>query len=121
MSIATDIASLQIMADVYKKKQFQEIAETSVNSLVNQVPHIDWAGIFLFDQDQSAECIASSDEENNLEWTSNAELKFTIEDGTENEIGVLVVRSREAIAFDVTDFKTLETIAKSLGEISLNN
>ena len=121
MSIATDIASLQIMAEVYKKKNLQDILTKTVHSLVDQVPYIDWSGIYFYENDSDVRLIAASDEEHDLAWESNGELKFPIKN-TENEnIGVMVVRTREVIAFDVTDVSTLEMIAGAIGELSFAN
>ncbi|MCD8509458.1 MAG: GAF domain-containing protein [Bacillus sp. (in: Bacteria)] len=121
MSIPTDVASLQIMAEVYKKKNLQEILDKTVHSLVEQVPYIHWAGIYFYENEADVRLMAASDDENDLVWESNSELKFPIKNSEEEAIGVLIVRTREAIAFDITDVSTLETIAAAIGEISFAN
>lgn len=120
MSIPTDVASLQIMADVYKKKNLQEVFEKAVHSLVNEVPYIDWVGIYLLENDKS-KLVAASDQEDDLQWEANGELKFPINDSTDQQIGVMIVRSKQPIAFDVTDVTTLETIAQAIGQRSFAN
>ncbi|MCD8503065.1 MAG: GAF domain-containing protein [Bacillaceae bacterium] len=120
MSIATDVASLQIMAEVYKKKSLQETFEKTVKSLVKEVEYIDWVGIYMV-QDNKHKLAAASDFGNTLTWEANAELKFPILNSIEQQIGVMVVKSKQAICFDVTDVATLETIASGLGQISLSN
>lgn len=115
MSIATDVASLQIMAHVFKKKSAQSVFEKTVESLVQNVSYIDWAGIYLFEHPE-VKLVAASDFENDLKWECNGELKFPIANSMEKQIGTLVVRSREAVAFDVTDVSTLETIALAIGQ-----
>ncbi|MBU8908888.1 GAF domain-containing protein [Desertibacillus haloalkaliphilus] len=120
MSIPTDVASLQIMAHVYKKKSAQSIFEKTVESLVDQVPYIDWAGIYIY-ENESDELVAASDFEDDLGWECNGQLKFPIADSSEQQIGVMVVRSKQPIAFDVTDVSTLETIASAIGQESLAN
>ncbi|WP_078592410.1 GAF domain-containing protein [Evansella clarkii] len=121
MSIATDIASLQIMAEVYKKKNLQDILEKTVNSLVEQVPYIDWSGIYFYENGKEVSLLAASDSEDDLAWESNGELKFPIKNSKNENIGIMIVRTREVIAFDVTDVSTLETIASAIGELSLAN
>ncbi|ADU29092.1 GAF domain-containing protein [Evansella cellulosilytica] len=121
MSIPTDVASLQIMAEVYKKKNLQDILEKTVHSLVEQVPYIHWAGVYFYENEKEVRLMASSDDENDLAWESNSELKFPIKSSDEDNIGVLIVRTREAIAFDITDVSTLETIAAAIGETGFAN
>lgn len=119
MSIATDVASLQIMAHVYKKMSLQSVFEKTCESLVSEVPYIDWVGILIFEEG-SSNLVAASDEDD-LQWESNAELKFPITNSIGQKIGVMIVRSMQAIAFDVTDVSTLETIAEAIGQESFAN
>ncbi|MBU9722870.1 MULTISPECIES: GAF domain-containing protein [Bacillaceae] len=121
MSIPTDVASLQIMAEVYKKKNLQDILDKTVHSLVDQVPYIDWAGIYFYENNSEVRLMAASDKENDLQWETNSELKFPIKTSDDESLGMLIVRTREAIAFDVTDVSTLETIASAIGETSFAN
>ncbi|RXJ00341.1 GAF domain-containing protein [Anaerobacillus alkaliphilus] len=120
MSISTDVASLHIMADVFKKKDSKAVFEKTVKSLVDEVSYIDWVGIYLINADGNPQLTVSSDQENDLSWECNGELKFPITNSTQ-QIGVLVVRSRQAICFDVTDVSTLETIAEAIGQICYAN
>lgn len=121
MSIATDIVSLQIMAEVYKKKSLNEILEKTVHSLVKEVPYIDWVGIYFFENDSDAYLVACSDAENDLTWESNGELKFPIKSSDGDNLGIMIVKTKEPIAFDITDITTLETIATSIGELTLSH
>ncbi|PYZ96900.1 GAF domain-containing protein [Alteribacter lacisalsi] len=121
MSIATDVASLQIMADIYQKKSSNQILQKTVDCLTEQVTYIDWAGIYHAEPDEEPNLLAASNEETDMSWETNAELKFPIEDAAGSTIGVLVVKSREAICFDVTDVSTLEEIAAGLAEIVFAN
>ncbi|WP_088103183.1 GAF domain-containing protein [Halalkalibacter urbisdiaboli] len=120
MSIPTDVASLQIMAHVYKKESLQSIFNKTVESLVSTVPYIDWAGIYMY-ENLDHKLVAASDLEDDLRWECNGELKFPIKSSSEKEIGMLIVRSRQPIAFDVTDVSTLETIAEAIGQESFAN
>ena len=120
MSIPTDVASLQIMAHVYKRKSAQSTFEKTVESLVHSVPYIDWVGIYLTEQ-LNHKLVAASCFEDDLQWTCNGELKFPIKDSVDQEIGMMVVRSNQSIAFDVTDVSTLKTIAAAIGQETLVN
>ncbi|MGO4889805.1 GAF domain-containing protein [Anaerobacillus sp. MEB173] len=120
MSIPTDVASLQIMADVYKRKSLSDIFEKTVQSLVNEVPYIDWVGIYLLENEDNT-LVAASDIEDDISWECNGELKFPITNSNNQQIGTMVVRSKQPIAFDVTDVTTLETIAQAIGERSFAN
>ncbi|MCM3714443.1 GAF domain-containing protein [Halalkalibacter oceani] len=120
MSIPTDVASLQIMAHVYKRASLNTIFEKTVESLVEQVPYIDWVGIYMY-ENLDHKLVAASDFEDDLKWECNGELKFPITNSSEEEIGMMVVRSRQPIAFDVTDVSTLETIAAAIGQESFSN
>ncbi len=121
MSISTDVASIQIMADVYKKKSSNEVFARTVSSLVNEVSYIDWVGVYLVSEDGNLQLSYASDIENDLCWECNGELKFPIENSTQQQIGLIVVRSKQAICFDVTDVSTLETIAEAIGQICYTN
>ncbi|NEU31866.1 GAF domain-containing protein [bacterium LRH843] len=120
MSIPTDVASLQIMAHVYKRKSLDSIFKKTVESLVEQVPYIDWVGIYM-NENLNHTLVAASDFEDDIRWECNGELKFPIINSSDDEIGMMIVRSRHPIAFDVTDVSTLETIAKAIGQESCVN
>ncbi|WP_227938045.1 GAF domain-containing protein [Alkalihalobacillus deserti] len=120
MSIPTDVASLQIMAQVFKKESLNSIFNKTVESLVEQVPYIDWVGIYMY-ENLDHKLVAASSFEDDLRWDCNGELKFPITNSTKDEIGMMVVRSRQPIAFDVTDVSTLETIAAAIGQQSYAN
>ncbi|UCZ54072.1 GAF domain-containing protein [Bacillus shivajii] len=121
MSFATDVASIHIMADVYKKKSLTDILQKTVTTLHEKVPYIDWAGIYFYEDESSVKLMAASNEEDDFRWEANGELKFPIKAAEDKQLGVLIVRTKEAIAFDVTDLSTLETLAQAIGETSLAN
>ncbi|PYZ92393.1 GAF domain-containing protein [Salipaludibacillus keqinensis] len=121
MSIATDLASLKILSEVYKKKELSELLQMTTVALQEDVPYIDWVGIYYFEREETMRLMAASDVEDDLSWEANGELKFPLKNSSNEAVGIMVVRSREAIAFDVTDVKTLETIAQALGEMSMAN
>ncbi|WP_332691504.1 GAF domain-containing protein [Halalkalibacter lacteus] len=120
MSIPTDVASLQIMAHVYKRESLQSVFNKTVESLVEQVLYIDWVGIYMY-ENLDHKLVAASSFEDDIKWECNGELKFPITNSMKEEIGMMVVRSRQPIAFDVTDVSTLETIAAAIGQESFAN
>ncbi len=120
LSICTDVASLKIMAHIYKRKNLHSIFTKTVESLIEHVPYIDWVGIYLY-EDSKLNVVAASDFENDLHWECNGELKFPLSNSSGEAIGMIIVRSLQAIAFDVTDVSTLETVAKAIGEESFFN
>ncbi|MFC5713248.1 GAF domain-containing protein [Thalassorhabdus alkalitolerans] len=120
MSIATDVASIHIMAAVYKKDKPAEIFKETVERLVEHVPYIDWCGVYVGENEQWR-LMASASEENNNSWEHNGQLSFSLKDLNGKEVGILVVKSKEPIAFDVTDVSTLETVADALSQqITMN-
>ncbi|WP_059105815.1 hypothetical protein [Shouchella shacheensis] len=120
MSIPTDVASLKIMAHVYKQKETQSVFVKTVESLVDTVPYIDWVGIYVY-ENVDHKLVAASCFQDDLRWECNSELKFPVTDSSNSEIGMMIVRTRESIAFDVTDVSTLETIATAIGQDCLVN
>ncbi len=120
LSIPTDIASLKIMAHVYKKQDTNYVFEKTVESLVETVPYIDWVGIYMYD-DLNHTLVAASCFSNDLRWECNGELKFPVKNAASTEIGMMIVRTKESIAFDVTDLSTLETIASAIAYDSQMN
>lgn len=120
LSVSTDVASIQIMAEVLKKKNSKTVFEKTVSSLVEEVPYIDWVGIYLHSENHNLKLVTASSD-NDLSWDYNGELKFPITNSFQQQIGLIVVRSKQAIAFDITDVSTLETIAEAIGQITCSN
>ncbi|GAF22519.1 hypothetical protein JCM19047_2276 [Bacillus sp. JCM 19047] len=119
MSIPTDIASLKIMAHVYKKQDTDYVFEKTVESLVETVPYIDWVGIYMY-EDLNHTLVAASCFSNDLRWECNGELKFPVKTLLAQKL-MMIVRTKESIAFDVTDLSTLETIASAIAYDSQMN
>jgi putative methionine-R-sulfoxide reductase with GAF domain len=115
MSIATDIASLEVLAKLLKKKELNHVFTDIVKTLNQQVPYFDWVGIYLH-EGQSTQLVAASDFQHSLEWEANAELTIPLEHSLQGEMGKIVVKSRDPLCFDMTDVSTLETLAKELSE-----
>ncbi len=116
MSIATDIASLEALAKLLKKKEINHAFDDIVKTLNQQVPYFDWVGIYLH-EGPSTQLVAASDYHHRLEWEANAELTIPLEHSQQGEMGKIVVKSREPLCFDITDVTTLETLAKELSQM----
>jgi putative methionine-R-sulfoxide reductase with GAF domain len=120
MSIKTDLASIEIIADVYQSQDLRKTFADLVHTLHNQVSYFDWVGLYLH-QGEDLVLEASSNIEDDLAWESNSELRIPIEDSLEQELGKIVVRSRQPICFDITDVSTLKTLASEISRrLALN-
>ncbi|GAA0370891.1 GAF domain-containing protein [Bacillus horti] len=116
MSIKTDIASLEILAQVYQTTDMKETLQCLVRTLHEQVSYFDWVGLYLNKGEQMV-LEAASCTKDTLAWESNAELRIPIhkQEQEDMELGKLVVRSKQPICFDVTDLSTLKKLTSELG------
>ncbi|MDA3129885.1 GAF domain-containing protein [Aliibacillus thermotolerans] len=115
MSIATDLASIHILATVYKNKEKKaDFLKKTVTSLTQKVDYIDWAEIFFI---KGEECLlaVSNSKPGVKKEDLQSKLVFPITKGRK-KLGYLVVKSRQWIVFDVTDVSTLEKVANELGQ-----
>lgn len=121
MSIQTDLASLEIIAKVYRSQDVRESFQQLVTTLHNEVPYFDWVGIYLIEGEEM-NLTAASNFDDLLTWDTNSELRIPIQDPlAQEDIGKIVVRSRQHICFDVTDVSTLETLATEISSrLTLN-
>lgn len=120
MSIKTDLASIEIIAEVHRSQDLKKTFSKAVVTLHKHVSYFDWVGLYLYEGGEVA-LVAASDMENEITWECNSELRIPIQDSQERELGKIVVRSRQPICFDVTDVSTLETLAAEISErLSLN-
>ncbi|GGK27979.1 hypothetical protein GCM10010965_21040 [Caldalkalibacillus thermarum] len=116
MSVETDVASLGAIAKVIRNRDLNQTFTEVARTLQEKVPYIDWVGIYL-NQGNATELVAASDQANQLEWEANAELRIPIEDpAQQQELGKIVVKSREPLCFDVTDVSTLKILADELSQ-----
>lgn len=114
MSIETDLASLEILAGVYKESDLRTTFAKVVQKLQEQVPYFDWVGVYI-QNGSDIQLEAASDYHQLLEWEANAELRIPIV-CDHGELGRLVVRSKQPLCFDVTDVSTLETLAAEISK-----
>ncbi|MDQ0340060.1 putative methionine-R-sulfoxide reductase with GAF domain [Caldalkalibacillus uzonensis] len=116
MSIRTDVASLAALAKVLRNRNLNQSFADVVRTLQKQVPYFDWVGVYLR-QGNASELVAASDQDKQLEWEANAELRIPIEDQVQQqELGKIVVKSRDPLCFDMTDVSTLQTLAHELSQ-----
>ncbi|WP_158738428.1 GAF domain-containing protein [Alteribacillus sp. YIM 98480] len=111
MTISTDLASIHILSSVYQSNNISETFSKTVNTLCEKVDYINWAGIYLHENEETRLHAFADDGEN-----MQSQLAFPIKNRNK-EIGVLVVKSKQWIVFDVTDVSTLETVASELGDL----
>lgn len=112
MSIKTDIASLEILAQVYQETDSKAALQNMVSKLQQQVDYFDWVGLYLH-QGEEMVLEAASCLQDTLTWESNSELRIPIQ-GHQKELGKLVVRSKQPLCFDVTDLSTLKKLAAEI-------
>ncbi|WP_042404069.1 hypothetical protein [Geomicrobium sp. JCM 19037] len=105
MSIATDLAAIKIVADLEKTNDQPKILKNTVDTLVESVQYIHYAALHV----SNHQPVIASDTDGD-EYIGS--LSFTL--GKKEDDGKLVVRTKENIAFDVTDLSTLQTIADRL-------
>lgn len=113
MSIKTDIASLEILAQVYQGQNLKQTFESMVTTLQQQVSYFDWVGLYL-NQGEELVLEAASCFDNTLTWESNSELRIPIHNHADHELGKLVIRSKQPLCFDITDLSTLKKLAAEI-------
>lgn len=120
MSIKTDLASIEIIAEVHRSQDLRKTFNELVVTLHKHVSYFDWVGLYLYEGEEVA-LVSASDMKNEITWECNSELRIPIQDSLESKLGEIVVRSRHPICFDITDVSTLETLAAEISERLLLN
>jgi putative methionine-R-sulfoxide reductase with GAF domain len=115
MSIQTDLASLAVLARVYRSPDRMTALQQAVQTLHKQVSYFDWVGLFL-EREGDYVLEASSNQNEQLTWEYNAELVIPLPGAEDKELGKIVVRSKQPICFDVTDVSTLKKVAEELSK-----
>ncbi|SFM03510.1 hypothetical protein [Salibacterium qingdaonense] len=113
MTIATDLATIRILGSLHQSLTDSPLSET-VGTLCREVDYIDWAGIYFYEEGQTKLAASASTDSEDAALQSRLGFPIHLPDGTET--GVLVVKSRQWIVFDVNDVPTLETIASEIGK-----
>ncbi|MDQ0300816.1 putative methionine-R-sulfoxide reductase with GAF domain [Salibacterium salarium] len=115
MSIATDLASIRIIGSINQNHSTSASISNAVHSLCNEVDYINWAGIYFYEEGDAVLQDYMTTEKHNT--TMQSQLAFPIQQA-EKEVGVLVVKSKQWIVFDVNDVPTLETVASEIGQLA---
>lgn len=113
MSVSTDIASLEIIAAVSKCRSLDEASNYLVHTLQKHVAHFDWVGLYLINEGEF-ELIASAGEEFPYPSQRKEILQVPILSLNGDLLGKITVTSKKKVAFDQTDYTTLETLAEEL-------
>ncbi|SFP57536.1 hypothetical protein [Salibacterium halotolerans] len=113
MSIATDLATIRILGTLHQSIASPPLSQT-VETLCREVEYINWAGVYFYEgEDTLLAAYAGTDSEDDV---MQSRLAFPIHKPDGTETGVLVVKSRQWIVFDVNDVPTLETVAAEIGK-----
>lgn len=115
MSIHTDLASIQIIAAVHKSQDLRQTFFEMVHKLQEKVAYFHWVGVYL-KQGNEVFLEAATDMHNDLTWEYNSQLRIPIRNNLGEDVGEIVVKSRQPICFDVTDISTLETVAAEISQ-----
>lgn len=115
MSKAADIASLELIAAVHQVTKIdQETFEHLVHRLNKQVPHFEWVGLYLLDNQQYS-LKATAGDQTPVSIARKAILQMPITSSCDDVFGKLMVTS-SAVAFDESDYTSLEALAMELGK-----
>ncbi|QDI92740.1 hypothetical protein EPH95_17385 [Salicibibacter halophilus] len=112
MSVSTDLAAIRIIADTTQNKNISTVLQQALKALVDNVAYIHYAAWF---KEDTAEVSISSNSNDTYAGT----LSFPVsENEGGEEIGKLVVATKESVAFDVTDLTTLQEVANHIAQWS---
>lgn len=117
MSMAADIATLELIAAVHQVTELdQSTYDNLVHRLQKQVAHFEWVGIYLLDHMNHYDLKASSGEQMPESIARKAILQVPITSSCEEVLGRITVTSSTAIAFDESDYTSLEALAFEIGK-----
>ncbi|AXF57633.1 GAF domain-containing protein [Salicibibacter kimchii] len=110
MSVSTDLAAIKIIADTTQEQSTSAVLQRAVKNLVDNVTYIHYAAWYEGNTEKVAIAADSND-------TYAGTLSFPVSQNEgEEEIGTLVVATKESVAFDVTDLNTLQKVADYIGK-----
>jgi len=117
MSMAADIVTLELIAAVH---QVTELDHTTYQHIVHrlntQVAHFEWVGLYLLDNSNEYVIRASSGDFVPESIARKAILQIPITSSCKEVLGRVTVTSRAAIAFDESDYTSLEALAVEIGK-----
>jgi putative methionine-R-sulfoxide reductase with GAF domain len=120
MSMAADIASLELIAAVHQMtKMDQATFEHLVHRLEQHVAHFEWVGLYLQEKDEeptTLSLMASAGEQSTESIARKAILQVPITGQMQQVIGRFTITSKKAIAFDESDYTSLAALAEELGK-----
>lgn len=115
MSKAADIASLELIAAVHQVTKIdQKTFEHLVHRLNKQVTHFEWVGLYLLDNQQYI-LKATAGDQTPVSIARKAILQMPVASSSGKVLGKLMVTS-SAVAFDESDYTSLEALAMELGK-----
>lgn len=114
MSKAADITTLELIAAVHQATEMNQTTyELLVHRLHEQVTHFEWVGLYLL-SDQQYVLEASAGDQTPDSLARKSILQVPIVNSCEEVLGKLMVTS-SAVAFDDSDFTSLEALAFEIG------
>ncbi|HJV46151.1 MAG TPA: hypothetical protein VJ824_10565 [Bacillota bacterium] len=118
MSMAADIASLELIAAVHQSTKMDQAAFNHlVHRLQQHVTHFEWVGLYLKDTDENQLNLkATAGEQSTESIARKAILQVPILNQEQQIIGKFTITSKKAIAFDESDYTSLAALAKELGK-----
>jgi putative methionine-R-sulfoxide reductase with GAF domain len=116
MSMAADIASLELIAAVHQITNLDQSAyEHVVHRLHQQVAHFEWVGLYMEENSQFV-LKASAGDQSPESIARKSILQVPITYASEPVLGRIMVTSKVAVAFDESDFTSLTALATELGK-----
>ncbi|GAB7389313.1 hypothetical protein BSNK01_31510 [Bacillaceae bacterium] len=113
MSVEADIASLKLIAAMHQSSRSEESYDDLVHKLYSQVPHFEWVGLYL-KKNGVLRQIASAGDDVSSPVYHHAILQIPLYDNEQEEIGKLMVATRDEATFDETDYQSLEVLAREI-------
>lgn len=115
MSKAADITTLELIAAVHQVTEMNQLTyELLVHRLHKQVAHFEWVGLYLLSNQQYA-LKASAGDQTPDSLARKSILQVPIISSSEEVLGKLMVTS-SAVAFDDSDFTSLEALGLEVGK-----
>ncbi|RKD21043.1 hypothetical protein BEP19_15295 [Ammoniphilus oxalaticus] len=115
MSKAADITTLELIAAVHQVTVMdQSVYELLVERLHRQVVHFEWVGLYLL-HDNQYKLTASAGDQTPDSLARKSILQVPISSSSGELYGKLTVTNSRAIAFDDSDFTSIEALAVEIG------
>ncbi|MBP1930174.1 hypothetical protein [Ammoniphilus resinae] len=119
MSMAADIASLELIAAVHQMPIMDQKAfDHLVHRLQQHVSHFEWVGLYLLERSGDPHYFlkAAAGDQVPESMARKAILQVEIPSSAEDVLGKLTVTSNTAVAFDESDYTSLAALVAEIGK-----